>query len=247
MYLLLVELLPVGAAGEVGVQRAAGPVAAVQGAAVPQVAVEDDDGAGRRDELDLIGMSGGRVGQRLTRGAAGPVRAGHHPGGAVAGGEVVEQPDRVADLVAIGRDRAAVVGVQRLVAVAGPRGPEVERGELEVAQHVGDAGQHPGVGEAGLEHRALVDQIGEPVGPGLLVHLDPGLVALGGQQFGQPGPDRRYLLSGQDAGQRRVAVAVEPVPGIRVQAGLGDAELGECGRHVHACTLRAAETQDRSG
>jgi hypothetical protein len=47
------------------VQRAAGPVAAVLGAAVPQVAVEDDDGAGRRDDLDLIGMGGGRVGQCL--------------------------------------------------------------------------------------------------------------------------------------------------------------------------------------
>jgi hypothetical protein len=88
---------------------------------------------------------------------------------------------RVADLVAGGRDRPAEVDVQRLAAVAGPRGPEVERGEPEAAQHVGDAGQHPGVGETGVEHRALVDEIGEPVGPGLLVHLDPGLVALGGQ------------------------------------------------------------------
>jgi len=40
------------------------------------------------------------------------------------------------------------------------------------------------VGEARLEHRALVDEIGEPVGPGLLMDLDPGLVTLGGQQFG---------------------------------------------------------------
>ncbi len=231
--LLLVELLPVGTAGEVGVQRTAGPVAAVQGAAVPQVAIEDDDGAGRRDELDFVGMSGGGIGERLAGGPAVPVGAGYHPSGAVVGGEVVEQPDRVADLVVLGRDRTAPVGVHRLAAVAGQRGPEVKRGELEVAKHVGDAGQHPGVGEAGLEHRALVDQIGEPIGPGLLVHLDPGLVPLGGQQFGQPGPDRRELGCGQDTWQRRVAVPVEPLPDIWPQAGVGGAKLTERGPHVH--------------
>ena len=50
---------------------------------------------------------------------------------------------------------------------------------------MGDAGQHPGVGEAGIEHRALVDEVGEPVGSVLLVYLDPGLVTLGGEEFGQ--------------------------------------------------------------
>ena len=98
-----------------------------------------------------------------------------------------------------------------------------------------DAGQHSRVGKAGVEHRALVDEVGEPVGPRLLVHLDPGLIALGGEECGQAGADRGELGGGEDAGQRRVAVTVEPVPGLRVDAAPGGPQLGERGRHVHAC------------
>ena len=70
--------------------------------------------------------------------------------------------------------------------------------------------------------------------------LDPGLVALGGQQLSQPGQDRLQLRAVEDAGQRRVAVAVEPFGGLRVQGGLGDAELGERRREVHGRNLRVA-------
>ena len=139
---------------------------------------------------NLVGVRGGWVRQCQARHVPGPVRAGHDTGGAVVGGEVVQQPDRVADLVRAGLDGPAPVGMQVLMALAGQRGPEVQRGELKVAQHVVHAGQQPGIGEAGPEHPALVDQVGQPVGAGLLMDFEPGLVALDGQQFGQPGPDR---------------------------------------------------------
>jgi hypothetical protein len=61
--------------------------------------------------------------------------------------------------------------VQCLVALAREGGAAVERGQREVAEHVGDAGQHCRMGEADLEDRVLVDKIGEPVGPGLLMYL----------------------------------------------------------------------------
>jgi hypothetical protein len=59
--LLLVQLLAMPAAGEVRVRGAARPVGAVLGAAVPQVAVEDDDRAGRAGDQHLIGVRGGRI------------------------------------------------------------------------------------------------------------------------------------------------------------------------------------------
>jgi hypothetical protein len=127
------------------------------------------------------------------RHGAEPVRAGNDPGGAVAGGEVIKQPDRVADLVVAGLGRAAPVCVQVLMTLPGQRGPEVQRGKLEVAQHVGHACQHPRIGEARPEHLALVDQVGQPGGTHLLMNLDPGLVALGGQQLSEPGTDRLQL------------------------------------------------------
>src|SRR5262252_9199027 len=126
-------------------QGAARQAGAVARAAVPQVAVEDDHRAGRGDELHLVWVGGGRIGHRVARRHAEPVRAGHHPGSAVVGGEIVQEPDRVAYLVLTGRDRPAPVGVQCLMALAGQGGAEVERGELEPAQHMGDARQYPRV------------------------------------------------------------------------------------------------------
>jgi hypothetical protein len=67
------------------------------------------------------------------------------------------------------------------------------------------------------------------------VYFDPGLITLGGEEFGQAGADRGELGGGEHAGQRCAAVTVEPIPGLRVDAGLGDPKLGERGRHVHAC------------
>src|SRR5580704_18292265 len=61
--LLLVQLLAVTAAGEVGVRGAARAVGAVPGAAVPEVAIEHDDGTRRSGDQDLVGVAGGRVGQ----------------------------------------------------------------------------------------------------------------------------------------------------------------------------------------
>jgi hypothetical protein len=174
------------------------------------------------------------------RHGAEPVRAGNDPGGAVAGGEVIKQPDRVADLVVAGLGRAAPVCVQVLMTLPGQRGPEVQRGKLEVAQHVGHACQHPRIGEARPEHLALVDQVGQPGGTHLLMNLDPGLVALGGQQLSEPGTDRLQLRAVEDPGQRRVAVAVEPPSGLCIHGGLGDAKLGERGDHIHGRNLRAA-------
>jgi hypothetical protein len=105
-------------------------------------------------------------------------------------------------------DRAAF-GVQGLQPVAGERGTEVERGQLELAQHVGDAGEQPGVSEAHLERRVLVDEVGEAVGPLLLVHLQARPVPLGRQQFAEPGPDDRKLSRRENARERRVPVLVQ--------------------------------------
>jgi hypothetical protein len=103
----------------------------------------------------------------------------------------------------------AAFGVQGLQPVAGERGAEVERGQLELAQHVGDAGEQPEVSEAHLERRVLVDEVGEAVGPLLLVHLQARPVPLGRQQFAEPGPDDRRLSRRENARERRVPVLVQ--------------------------------------
>jgi hypothetical protein len=99
--LLLIELLPVGPAGEVGVQGAARLAGVVLGAAVPQMTVEDHDGAGRGDEPDLAGVGGGRIGQRLTGRLAATVGPRHGPGrGHGKSAEILDRPG-LPDLVTV--------------------------------------------------------------------------------------------------------------------------------------------------
>ena len=65
------------------------------------------------------------------------------------------------------------------MAAAGEGGAAVQGGESEVGQDVGHHGEHPGVGEADVEDGVLVDEVGEAVGAGLLMHFKAGLVAFG--------------------------------------------------------------------
>lgn len=96
---LLVELLGEVAEGEVRVDCSSRLVGSVPGAAVPEVAVEDDDVACAAGELELVAVGCRGVGHLVGGEGAAAVGAGDDAGRAVLGGEVVEEPDRVADLV----------------------------------------------------------------------------------------------------------------------------------------------------
>src|ERR1039457_1185603 len=108
---------------------------------------------------------------------------------------------------------------------------------------MGDAGQHPGIGETGLEHGALIDKISEPVSAPLPMDLEPrpppppappnrpppphpprpthpppcrrapAPPPRGAKPLAQPPPHRLHLLTGQPRGPRRLPLPVEPFCG----------------------------------
>src|SRR5215813_8820754 len=89
----LVKLLFEPAPAEVRVQRPAWPAGDVPGAAVPEVTVEDDHGAGLAEHLDLARVRAERVGHDLAWQLGAAVAAGDHPSRPVGLREVVDQPD----------------------------------------------------------------------------------------------------------------------------------------------------------
>lgn len=138
----MVQLLGLVAAAEVAVAGPSSLVGLVEGAAVPGVAVEDDDGAGGGEEEAFVGVSRFWVSAVVAGELGREVGARHRPGGSVIRSEVVEEPDGVADLVIAGGFEAAPVGVEGLEALAGEGEAGVQGGELEVAfEDVGDGGR----------------------------------------------------------------------------------------------------------
>src|SRR5215469_12456386 len=98
----LVKLLFEPTPAEVRVQRPAWTAGDVPGAAVPEVTVEDNHGAGLAEHLDLGRVRAERVGHDLTWQPGAAVAAGYHPGRPVDLREVIDQPDRVAHPVVAG-------------------------------------------------------------------------------------------------------------------------------------------------
>ena len=179
-------------------------------------------------------MRGGRVGHRVLGHLAPAVRPGHHPGGPVLGGEVVQQPDGVGDLVVARRHRARPVDVQALVTLAGPRAAPVEREDLLglPPQHVRDGRELARVVPAQVEQRVLVDQVGQSVRALLPVRFQAGLVALGLDQLVEALHQRPHRGRVDQVGQGQVTLLVEQGPvGVGQQRGAGP-ERAEDPQHL---------------
>ncbi len=152
---------------------------AIGQAAVPQVGVDHRDRPRPPRDQHLVGMGPPRVGRRVLRQAPPAVRPRHDAQGAVVRREVVEHPDGVAHPVALLIRQGRHVDVQRLAVAPGQRRPCVQAAELEPrAEDVAHAGQDPGLGDDAPEHLPLVDQVGQPQAPRLLLELGAGAVAL---------------------------------------------------------------------
>src|ERR1700712_1554474 len=93
---------------------AAWPVAAVHGSTVPEMTVEDHHRASRGEELNFVWMRCHRVDKNIRRNLAAAMGTRDDAGSAVLGSEVIQQPNRVADLVPVGAYAFAPVSVQAL-------------------------------------------------------------------------------------------------------------------------------------
>ena len=88
--------------------------------------------------------------------------------------------------------------------------PGIERGQPQiVADYVTDRRQQPAVGDALLEQRILVDQVGEPRGPLLLVHLLAGLLPFLLGELLEAGDEGSHLGRGQEVREGQIPLLVE--------------------------------------
>ncbi len=109
------------------------------------------------------------------------MRPRHDPGRPIFLGEVVEQPDRVSDLVLARLHSLAPVNMQSLMAFRWQRGTPVEREDLEIlpVEDVGDSSQLPWIVPAEVENGVLVNEVREPVRAFFLMSLEACFVTLG--------------------------------------------------------------------
>ena len=208
---------------------------AVEGSSVPGVAIEDHHCPGRRDQHLLAGVGIGGVLHLIAGGLAAIVGARDNSSGSIVERKIIQQPDRVADKERTGLRGPAPVRVEVLEPLAREGGAVVERRELQIAlQDMGDPCQDTWVSVARQKEQALVHEVGEAVGSGLLVHLDTRTLPFFVEELREPPIDRSYLCRCQDVREGEKPFLVELEFFRSAEGVVVDSQGGQCIVNGHA-------------
>ena len=130
--LLLIELLNLRTTSEISVQNSSCALGVVRRSAVPRMAIHDDDIARLRLQNDLIWVSEGRISQFIRWRVGSVMRAGNEPSRAIVRSEIIQQPERVADLIVSGNFKSAPIRMKTLMSLSGKGVARVQRRQLEI-------------------------------------------------------------------------------------------------------------------
>jgi hypothetical protein len=183
--------------------------------------------SGPARDQSLVGMRRRRIWQNVLWQSARSVCAGHITRRAVFSRKIVEQPDDVANRIALFVGQRARVAMQRLRPVGTrARGTGVQTAQLEImAEREFNAGQQLRLGDRPPEDFVIINQVSQPVGLRLLFEFVTRAVAQLGEQFRDAASK-----SGESGGldevlQNQKAVVIEPIFFFRAERNLDAVHL----------------------